>query len=120
MTRPSIAAIQALVCVRLRVSLNDILSPRRDGVIVDARHVAMWLVRREWRSSVSVKDGARYSTIAIGREFGDRHHSSVLHAIRRIDDRIASDTEFARLVETLAAAVDQMAAEQGAFGDDDS
>ena len=116
--RPSIAAIQALVIARLRVSLNDILSPRRDAAIMDARHVAMWLAHREWRGSLSVKDGARYSTVAIGRAFGHRHHSTVLHAIRRINGRIATEPEFASLVETLAAEVDRMAAEQRAFGDE--
>jgi chromosomal replication initiator protein len=110
--RPSIAAIQALVCVRLEVPLNDVLSPRRDGAVVDARHIGMWLAHREWLGSLSTKDGARYSSMAIGRKFGDRHHSTVLHAIRRIDGLIAADPEFARRIEALAAAVDQMGEEQ--------
>jgi chromosomal replication initiator protein len=115
--RPSIAAIQALVCARLGVPLNDIRSPRRNGAVLDARHIAMWLARREWLNSISTKEGRRYSSMAIGLEFGDRHHSTVLAAVKRIDRLMASDRVFARRIDALAAAVDRMAAEQQAVRD---
>ncbi len=82
--RRSIPSIQEMVGARQAVSLEAILGRSRVQRIVTARHIAMWLARREG-----------YSTTRIALEFGIHNHTSVMKATRKIDRRIADDVEFA-------------------------
>jgi chromosomal replication initiator protein len=93
--RPSVGidAIQEAVCDRFGVSFLELLSPRRLGSLVDARHAAVWLARQ-----------AGYSLPAIGRAF-DRDHTTVLHAVGRVDRLLASDPGYAAAVARVAAAL---------------
>ena len=99
---PSIHAIQGTVSVVTGVGLHEILSMRRETRVVEARHAAMWLACRE----------GVYSFPQIGRAFGDRHHTSVMHARRRIDECMAADPAFANRMALLAIAVDGRATER--------
>jgi len=56
-------------------------SPRRDAPSVRARQEAMWLCKKY----------TLYSLPEIGRFFGGRDHTTVLHAVRKIDSMIAED-----------------------------
>lgn len=91
----SVTAIQDRVAEAFGVSRVDILSPRRDRGSVIARHVAMLLCRELTTNSLP----------AIGRLFGDRDHTTIIHAIRTINRRIADDTVLARQVERLRSAM---------------
>jgi chromosomal replication initiator protein len=81
---PTIRAIQDVIAARFDVSRTDLLSDRRAARLVRARHVAIWLCRRL----------TTHSLPAIGRQFGDRDHTSVMHALRRIDALMAADPLF--------------------------
>jgi chromosomal replication initiation ATPase DnaA len=59
----------------------DLLGPWRSPSVVWARHLAMYLVRS--RTSLSLP--------AIGRLFGDRHHTTILNAVRNIADRVIDE-----------------------------
>ena len=61
------------------VSLSNILSSRRESIIVYARSSASWLMRRHTRLSLP----------AIGLRLGGRDHTTVLHAVRRLDKMFA-------------------------------
>lgn len=60
------------------VSVVDLVSERRDKRSVAARQCAMWRIKR----------ALPWSLPRIGRAFGDRDHTTVLHAIRRHQARI--------------------------------
>jgi chromosomal replication initiator protein len=75
---PSIAAIQDAVCAILGITRAELLSSSRTPRIARARHIAMYMSRQMTGSSLA----------EIARGF-DRDHSTVLHAIRRIDGEIA-------------------------------
>jgi chromosomal replication initiator protein len=75
MSSPTIAAIQAAVCAHFGVGIADLLSDCRGARLVLPRHVAIWLSRRLTRKSYAV----------IGRAFAGRDHTTIQHAIRRID-----------------------------------
>lgn len=87
----TITEIQSLVAAEWRVTLCDLLSRRRDRAIVTPRHVGIWL--------------ARHTTLAslpeIGRAFGGRDHSTVMHAISSIDARLQDEPWLAATVERL-------------------
>jgi chromosomal replication initiator protein len=82
-----------MVSLRQAVTLDAMVSKSRLRRIVTARHIAMWVARKRG-----------YSTTLIGLEFGDRDHTSVIHATRKIDRRIAGDDAFAARMAALADA----------------
>jgi chromosomal replication initiator protein len=92
----SIERIQAAACEHFGVSPQELLSTARTARLAWARQVAMYLSRELTSESLP----------AIGRQFGGRDHTTVLHAWRRTSSRIASDDESRQAVERLCAALD--------------
>lgn len=86
-----IRAIQIAVAKYTGVSVNDILSQRRTANIVMPRQIAMYLC----------KEITKRSLPEIGRRFGNRDHTTVLHAVRKIERMIADDPDFAAQVEEI-------------------
>ena len=86
MTTPlKIRAIQTHVCTHYRVSLNDILSARRDATAVRPRQVGMYICKALTLASLP----------QIGQRFGGRDHTTVLHAIRKLERLRQTDQRFA-------------------------
>jgi hypothetical protein len=80
-----------LVCKHYNISRADILSSRRSQGIVRPRQVAFYLC----------KELTGRSLPEIGRKFGDKDHTTVLHGVRKIEQLIANDPEFASEVAFL-------------------
>ena len=78
---PSIEQIQATVASRYDVAVSDLVSARRTAPVVWARQVAIYLARELTNTPLQ----------AIGKEFGGRNHATVLHACKRVSDRLAAD-----------------------------
>lgn len=72
--RAPIAEVQATVARVFRVSVQDLASDRRAKDIVRPRHVAMYLAKLFTTNSLP----------AIARAFGGRHHTSVVHAVKKL------------------------------------
>ncbi len=70
----------------------DLISERRNRAIARPRQAAMWLAKQ--LTTRSLPD--------IGRRFGGRDHTTVLHAVRRIEALRADDPQLARDLEVLA------------------
>jgi chromosomal replication initiator protein len=79
------------------VARQDILSPRRARSVVIPRQVGMYLAKKMTARSLP----------EIGRRFGGRDHSTVLHAVRKIDEQIKTDERLAREVALLIRLVEQ-------------
>jgi chromosomal replication initiator protein len=77
----SIADIQAAACEHFGVSLQELVSSTRSARVAWPRQVAMYLARELTTESLP----------SIGRRFGGRDHTTVLHAWRRTSARIAVD-----------------------------
>jgi len=73
------------------VKLTDLLSKRRHKSIAVPRQVGMWLARKN----------TRFSLEEIGGYFGGRDHTTVMHAIKSIDQKRGSDNQFSRDVEQI-------------------
>jgi chromosomal replication initiator protein len=91
----SIQSIQDAVCRHFRVTHLDLCSRRQGRAVSRPRHVAMWLARHATAASLP----------EIGRAFGDRDHTTVMAALRRVDARMAADAAFAGQVWALFRAV---------------
>jgi chromosomal replication initiator protein len=89
--RVRIEDIQKVVARQFNVSKNDLLSNRRTRVIVRPRQIAMYLAKIMTPRSLP----------EIGRRFGGRDHTTVLHAVRKIEDLAGKDQKLAHEIELL-------------------
>jgi chromosomal replication initiator protein len=89
--RVKIEDIQKLVATHYSVSRADILSSRRTAVVVKPRQVAMFLAKTLTMRSLP----------EIGRRFGGRDHTTVLHAVRKIEALAQTDTALRDEIELL-------------------
>lgn len=88
------AAIIGLAAARFRVDAAVILSRRHHKRVVRARYVAIYLVTRLTGDSF----------MRIGRAFG-RHHATVIHAVRKIEELMERDARWRGEIERLMAVV---------------
>jgi chromosomal replication initiator protein len=93
----SIDRIQELVCERFGVTHAELTGDRRSQNIVYPRQVAMYLARELTDSSLP----------KIGKEFGGRDHTTVIHATSKIARLIREDRSVYNLVQELTARVRQ-------------
>ena len=89
--RVRIEDIQRIVARQFNVSKNDLLSNRRTRVIVRPRQIAMYLAKVMTPRSLP----------EIGRRFGGRDHTTVLHAVRKIEELSSNDQKIAHEIELL-------------------
>ncbi len=89
--RVKIEDIQKLVASRYNVSRSDILSERRTAAVVRPRQIAMYLSKVLTLRSLP----------EIGRRFGGRDHTTVLHAVRKIEKALGEDNTLSDEVELL-------------------
>jgi chromosomal replication initiator protein len=87
----TIEAIQQEVCSHYGVSLEELVSDRRTRRIVTPRQVAMYLSRELTDASLP----------AIGRSFGGRDHTTVLHAVEKIKKQMADQGALYSAVRVL-------------------
>ena len=73
--------IQKIVASFFHISLQDMLSPRRSRSLARPRQIAMYLSKK--LTSKSLPD--------IGRKFSNRDHTTVIHAVKKIDQLIEKD-----------------------------
>jgi chromosomal replication initiator protein len=90
--RITIDDIQKACAEHYGMKQADLISERRNRSIARPRQAAMWLAKQ--LTTRSLPD--------IGRRFGGRDHTTVLHAVRRIEALKAEDAQLARDLETLA------------------
>lgn len=89
--RVKIEDIQRVVARQYNVSRSDLLSSRRTANVVRPRQVAMYLAKTLTLRSLP----------EIGRRFGGRDHTTVLHAVRKIEGLVGHDTSLADEIELL-------------------
>ncbi|MFL6020515.1 MAG: chromosomal replication initiator protein DnaA [Gaiellaceae bacterium] len=94
----SIRRIQELVSERFRLSMDELCGDKRSQNIVYPRQVAMYLSRELTDSSLP----------KIGKEFGGRDHTTVIHATSKIARLIREDRSVYNLVQELTARVKQV------------
>ena len=94
----SIKRIQDLVAERFSLSLEELCGEKRSQNIVYPRQVAMYLSRELTDSSLP----------KIGKEFGGRDHTTVIHATSKISRLIREDRSVYNLVQELTARVKQV------------
>jgi chromosomal replication initiator protein len=89
--RVTIEEIQKRVAEHFNIKVSDMHSARRSRAVARPRQVAMYLAKQLTPRSLP----------EIGRKFGGRDHTTVMHAVRKVDELRAADASFAEDVELL-------------------
>jgi chromosomal replication initiator protein len=89
--RSTVEDIQSAACSHFGLSREELLSTARTARVAWPRQLAMFLARELTDDSLP----------SIGRQFGGRDHSTVLHACRRTAARIAADDSARKAVDKL-------------------
>ncbi|CAN7144657.1 chromosomal replication initiator protein DnaA [Rhizobium rhizogenes] len=95
--RVRIEDIQRIVARHYNVSRQELVSNRRTRVIVKPRQIAMYLAKTLTPRSFP----------EIGRRFGGRDHTTVLHAVRKIEELISGDTKLSHEIELLKRLINE-------------
>ena len=89
--RVTIEEIQKQVANHFNIRISDMHSARRARSVARPRQVAMYLSKQLTARSLP----------EIGRKFGGRDHTTVMHAVRKVEELKSMDTGFAEDVELL-------------------
>jgi hypothetical protein len=94
--KPSVHAITRAVCRHYSMTKIGLLSQRRAREVVRPRQVAMYLATQLTGSSLTT----------LGRCFGGRDHTTLIHATRRIEQLLLTDKQMVADIAAITAALE--------------
>jgi chromosomal replication initiator protein len=87
----SIDAIQKVISNFFNMKISDLKVKRKNKGYVLPRQIAMYLCRKLTNASL----------IEIGEKFGGKDHSTVLHSIKKVEEKVQKETSFKEMIENL-------------------
>lgn len=90
-TEQNVEDIQRIVCHHFKLRSADLLSKDRHKSVAFARHVAMYLCKQRLKCSFP----------ELGRAFGNRDHTTVMSAVRKVESLRTSDPEVRAHLEAI-------------------
>jgi len=99
---PSIAEVQKIVAGHFNISVEQMTSPSRASRVAWPRQVAIHLAR----------DLTGESLPRIGQAFGGRNHATVMHACKRVSERLKSDQQVVDEIAALSALASESKADR--------
>jgi len=87
----NVESIQNIVAKYFNLNIQEMLSPRRSRSLARPRQIAMYLSK--YHTTNSLPD--------IGRKFSNRDHTTVIHAVKKIDELIKKDNEIRQSVSEI-------------------
>jgi len=91
----TVAQIQAIVAAHYNLAVSELVSGSRAARIAWPRQIAIYLARELTTTPLQT----------IGHAFGGRNHATVLHACKRVSDRLAADQETGVELDDLKTAI---------------
>lgn len=89
------------------IKLMDIRGPKRSKPVATARHIAMYLIKHHLDMPFT----------EIGRYFGDRDHTSVMHAVKKIETSLPNDEELRTQIQAIRTSLSGSAPTSSLSGD---
>ena len=87
----NVESIQNLVASHFNLNIQELLSPRRSRSLARPRQIAMYLAKQFTTNSLP----------DIGRKFSNRDHTTVIHAVKKIDELMKNDNDIRQNVLDL-------------------
>lgn len=94
-TEVTIDKVQKIVCQRLKIKPYQLKSKNNSPAIVFPRQIAMYLSKELTKSSLP----------EIGKKFGGKHHTTVIHSIRKIEKLRRDNPEFDKEINSLISSI---------------
>jgi chromosomal replication initiator protein len=94
-TQVTVEKIQKIICHRLKIKLSQLKSKNNSPDIVFPRQIAMYICNQLTSSSLS----------EIGKKFGGKHHTTVIHSIRKIEKLRNKDPEINKEINSLISCI---------------
>jgi chromosomal replication initiator protein len=91
----AIDLVQRVVAEAHSLSIQDLKGKKRTQAITLPRQIAMFLIR----------ELTEYSTTEVGMEFGGRDHTTVMHAVQKIEDKMRTEPSFEIKIQNLIRSV---------------
>lgn len=91
----TIEEIQKLVADHFQINYRDLCSKSRTKPVVTARQIAMWLIKKNLDKSL----------VDIARAFNKKDHTTVMSALRKIDNQLNKDSEIKKYIEELESRI---------------
>jgi len=91
----AIDLVQRVIAETHNLSVTDLKGKKRTQAITLPRQIAMFLIR----------ELTEYSTTEVGMEFGGRDHTTVMHAVQKIEDKIRTEPSFEIKIQNLIRTV---------------
>jgi chromosomal replication initiator protein len=91
----AIDLVQRVVAEAHNLSVADLKGKKRTQAITLPRQIAMFLIR----------ELTEYSTTEVGMEFGGRDHTTVMHAVQKIEDKMRTEPSFEIKIQNLVRTV---------------
>jgi len=89
--KPSLEAVLSVVSRHFKIGVEEIRGQSRKAPIVEARHVAVYILRETTRDSWK----------HIGTLLGNRDHTSMMHGYHKVNERMTHDTDYRAAVKSL-------------------
>jgi chromosomal replication initiator protein len=93
----TIDAIREFVAQKYNIKVEDLVSKSNKRGIAHPRQIAMFVCKKVTKNALN----------EIGSNFGGKHHSTVLHSIKKIESAISSDLEFSKEVNSIVKFFEQ-------------
>ena len=90
-----IVSIIEIVAKEYNLTKDILISRQKDDNVAEARNIVIYLCRKKTNCSAQ----------EIGNCFGNRDHTTILHAERSVQNKIESDSEFAEKVKRIDEAI---------------
>tara|TARA_B100001245_G_C22869039_1_gene417913 strand:+ start:19 stop:1404 length:1386 start_codon:yes stop_codon:yes gene_type:complete len=87
----NVESIQNIVASYFNLNIQEMLSPRRSRSLARPRQIAMYLAKQHTTNSLP----------DIGRKFSNRDHTTVIHAVKKIDELMKKDNEIRQSVSEI-------------------
>jgi len=91
----AIDLVQRVVAESHNLGVQDLKGKKRTQAITLPRQIAMYLIR----------ELTEYSTTEVGMEFGGRDHTTVMHAVQKIEDKVRTEPSFEIKIQNLIRTV---------------
>ncbi|NNM67331.1 MAG: chromosomal replication initiator protein DnaA [Spirochaetales bacterium] len=91
--------VQKVVAEFYKLSVQDLKGKKRTQAITLPRQVAMYIIR----------EMTEFSTTEVGTEFGGRDHTTVMHAVQKIADKLKTEPSFDAVIQNLQRIVRERA-----------
>ncbi|WP_235855982.1 chromosomal replication initiator protein DnaA [Mesobaculum littorinae] len=94
--KTTIDEIQRKVCDHYNIRISDLVGPKRTRIFARPRQIAMYLCKQMTQRSLP----------EIGRKFGGRDHTTILHGVKKIEELRGKDSQIAEDLEMLRRALE--------------